>query len=545
MAGGQREGQASAALRIVIPEGAGAVLRNVAAVLARQISERCDAKVVLTGDAPVTVELAVEPGIGAEGFHITDGPKSTVRIVGNDEPGVLYGVGKFLRTSLYGRRGFTPGTWRGTLVPKCPFRAIYFATHFNNFYEAAPAEELKHYVEELALWGYNTILIHFPTWQFDSLSDPEARDWLGRFKALLAHAKQHGLRVGLLQAPNQGYKTPPADLRGVKVPGGRRGNFGVNLCASKPEAKELLIRMYDELLDEFKDVGLDYFELWPYDEGGCDCEQCRPWGARGFVGISRELAGLARAKFNGCKIILSTWCFENEDDANPDGEWVGLANALNEDKSWADYIMADGHDDYFPKYVLERGVPGDLPLVNFPEISMFGMTPWGGYGTNPMPAHFQMLWDRIKHQAAGGAPYSEGIYEDLNKAICAQFYWSPGRQAEDTVKEYLAYEFSPDRAEDLLEAVRIFEKNHRRDQISADATRAFDIVTSVETKLSEQVRRSWRWRIFYLRALIDKEMYEREGELTGEALKQAFQELTRIYHAENSHSMPIKPPQVE
>lgn len=70
---------------------------------------------------------------------------------------------------------------------------------------------------------------------------------------------------------------------------------------------------------------------------------------------------------------------------------------------------------------------------------------------------------RIKHIAVGGAPYSEGIYEDLNKAICTRCYWDP----------------------------------------------------------------------------------ERKGKLEVETLKSAFAELTRIYHAENAHSMPIKPPQLE
>ncbi len=47
-----------------------------------------------------------------------------------------------------------------------------------------------------------------------------------------------------------------------------------------------------------------------------------------------------------------------------------------------------------------------------------------------------------------------------------------------------------------------------------------------------------------LRALIDKEVFERKGKFEGDALKAAFEELTRIYHAENAHSMPIKPPQI-
>jgi hypothetical protein len=45
-----------------------------------------------------------------------------------------------------------------------------------------------------------------------------------------------------------------------------------------------------------------------------------------------------------------------------------------------------------------------------------------------------------------------------------------------------------------------------------------------------------------LRALIDREMLATKGRLEGETLKKAFDELTAIYHAEHSHSMPIHPP---
>ena len=72
---------------------------------------------------------------------------------------------------------------------------------------------------------------------------------------------------------------------------------------------------------------------------------------------------------------------------------------------------------------------GGLPLLNFPEISMWGNWPWGGVGANPLPARFQRLWDQVQHAVQGGFPYSEGIYEDMNKAVVAQFYWDAGRSA--------------------------------------------------------------------------------------------------------------------
>ncbi|MBN2376674.1 MAG: hypothetical protein JXD22_09740 [Sedimentisphaerales bacterium] len=533
-------------LDLVLGDKSNPTLGNIAGILKRQILQRCDAKLQpdKASQSHLTVELSIQADIETEGFRIEDGKAGKIRILGGEAGGVLYGVGKFLRTARYDRNGLTPGRWRGVSVPKCPLRAIYLATHFNNFYEAAPIEEIEHYIEDLGLWGYNTIFVHYPTWQFDGLHSPESRKWIKRFKTVLAHAKKCGLHVGLLQVPNQGYKTAPLTVRGVRVPGHTRGNHGVNLCASKPEAQKLLMQLLDGLLDEFKNVGLDYFEFWPYDEGGCSCEQCWPWGARGYTQISRDWTRRIQKKFPHCKIVLSTWCFENENDENPDGEWVGLTKFLKQDKSWVDYIMADGHGDYFPKYLLAHGVPAQLPLVNFPEISMFGMMPWGGFGANPAPQHFQMLWDRIKHIAHGGAPYSEGRYEDLNKAIIAGFYWDPNRKATDTVTEYLAFEFSPDVIDDMLKVVGIFEQNHYRN-IQNSALLAFDLVTKAQTKLTENVKNCWRWRIFYLRALIDKEMFESKGKLEGKTLKAAFDELTQLYYAENSHSMPIKPPQLK
>jgi hypothetical protein len=103
------QGATVASLSVVLPKGAGPVLQNIAALLARQVQQRSSAKVELGGAAALRVELAIEPGIGREGFKISDGPDATLRITGNDPRGVLYGVGKFLHTSRYSEAGFTPG----------------------------------------------------------------------------------------------------------------------------------------------------------------------------------------------------------------------------------------------------------------------------------------------------------------------------------------------------------------------------------------------------------------------------------------------------
>ncbi len=535
-------GDAVPSVRVMLPDEPGAITRRAVKILSRQIGQRCGAKVVTAGQAAWLVELGIEAGIGTEGYRIVDGPGGSVRIVGNDERGLLYGVGRFLRSSRYDRGGFSPGPWRGTSVPCCPMRGIYLATHFNNYYEAASTEELERYVEDLSLWGFNLLALAYPHWQYSGYDDAAARKMTEHLRRIMTVAKQVGMRVSVGDALNGGFTSTPQELRCTPVPDplGGHGNFGVNLCPSKPAARAELLKNWEQLLDQFAEPGLDCITYWPYDEGGCGCPDCWPWGARGYLSLSRAVSALVRQKSPRVKVILSTWTF----DTPPAGEWEALRAALEQDKSWVDYIQADAHED-FPRFPLERGVPGGLPLISFPEISMWGQNPWGGYGANPLPGRLQRLWDQTQRKLSGGTPYSEGIYEDINKAICSQFYWDPERPAIETVREYAAFEYSPAVADDVVKVVETFEKNHRREQIGPSAQEAFERVKGIEAKLTPQARAAWRWRIVYLRALIDCELLRTHGELEGEPMQSAFRELTAIYHAEQAHSMPIRPPRID
>ena len=180
-------------VRVVLPPQADAVVERIAQVFSRQVAQRCDAQLSIAGEAPLRVEFAVEPGIGAEGFTIADGPEGVIRVLGNDQRGLLYGVGKFLRTSRYDQGGFTAGTWRGTSVPEKEVRGIYFATHFHNFYHVAPIEDVQRYVEDLGLWGYNTLMVWYDMHHFAGFDDAETVACAGC--ATTAHAvcfEQHG-----------------------------------------------------------------------------------------------------------------------------------------------------------------------------------------------------------------------------------------------------------------------------------------------------------------------------------------------------------------
>jgi hypothetical protein len=541
-------------VHIRLPRLTSPVVGNIASILRRQIETRTGLSVLLVEDGESDVELGVQPGSGAEGFEIVGAPDGGARIVGYDERGLLFGVGKFLRTSLCQDGRFVPGLWRGVSVPQKPVRGMYFATHFHNYYHDAPIDDITRYVEDLSLWGINVISVWFDMHHYRGIDDPQARTMITRLKAILKAAKALGLGASLTLLANEGYADSPEWLRADWTAGhdgyhhSPGGHYHVELCPSRPGGAELILRWVDEKLAAFGDVDLDYLWIWPYDQGGCTCSQCKPWGGNGFLRMAQPIARRFRRAFPHGQVILSSWYF----DHFTDGEWEELDRAFRVRPDWVDYLLADDYGDHFPSYPLEHGVPGGLPMVSFPEISMYSATPWGGFGANPLPGHLQALWDSAGFALSGGFPYSEGIYEDINKAIIAQFYWRQDKPAWETVREYVAFEYGPNVADSLVRAIAILEQNlprQRRDagnatrfvlSISEAAAEAWSLVQRADGQMTPQARAAWRWRVLYLRALIDAELVHHDGAISGPC-EEAMYELTDIYHAQGA-AYAVAPP---
>ena len=568
--------KSATSLRVKLPAERTSIIDNIVKVFQRQVHDRCKARVKTFGHGDLTVELAIRDGIGKEGFEIKDGPEGTIRIVGNDQRGLLYGIGKFLRTSRFDQGGFTPGSWRGISVPRKSIRGLYCATQWNIFYSQAPAEDVENYVEDLALWGFNNFMIPAtpPRFHFKDSNDPKFKILLLRSRRLAQAARRIGMDMTMTKSVNQGFAGSPEKLRADTHT--RRGVSHYEICPHKPGARELLLRYLKQEYELIADLKFDYCCLWPYDEGGCACQKCKPWGGNGFLLVAEDIAKTTRQYFPGVEIILSTWQFDA-------GDWIGMNRAFEKRPDWVNYLMVEPEYLFFHDEQLRKQIPGDLPVLGFPEISMYGMVPWGGFGANPMPKRSQRAWNWIKdHNQHGGFPYSEGIYEDINKAVYAQFYWEPDKLASETIREYIAFEFSPDVVEEVYKACENMESRQLRwengklspkdtdsiwvydrhirweDGILIDsdykgtvpeptplkqdplADKSYELLRQAQTKLSSYIRNSWRWRILYLRAMLDSELRKNEGRPTKECAE-AFEELIEIYYAQNAAGM-MKPP---
>lgn len=518
---------------------------KIVSILRRRLRERFNVNDQAADKSDMTLTLDIQPGIGTEGYKITV-VGNQVTVIGNDNRGLLYGVGKFLRTLRYEGSKWVPGSWQGVSVPEKPVRLLYFATHFQNFYAEAPIEEVEAYLEDLALWGYNGLLVWFDMHHYTGIKDPKAQAFICRLRALLNSATKLGLTPGLVALSNEGYSTTPNELRATH-PG--RGFYGCEICPNKSGGTELILKNIDEEFSAFADLPIGYFGMASYDQGGCGCEQCKPWGGNGYLKITRAVADLYRSRFPSGKVFLATWLFDEDD-------WKGMAEAFKTKPEWVDYLLADAHET-FPKYLLENPVPGNLPLINFPEISMWNAWPWGAYGASPLPNRFERLWNSVRDKVSGGLPYSEGIYEDINKIIYSQFYWDRNSRAADALHEYVSFELSVEFADAILEAVEIMEKNHGLSTWAwatrpgspkiivvnpedHGAEKAYKLMKSVDAKLPEATRKCWRWRILLLRAMFDYELRRNKGKIN-DIMEAGFHELCNLYHAEKGTPQ-IRPP---
>jgi hypothetical protein len=491
-------------------------------------------------------ETFEEEEYSIENFHCG------LKITGGSETALLYGIGKMLRTATYKNGRFSFGSWRGRSAPAKPFRCMYFATHFFNYYHLAPIEEIIKYMEDLALLGYNALMMWLDKHHYESSEDPKYIDFAMRLKSIYEAGSLIGLRPVLGVLSNEGFNSTPEHSRAQST---GRSFFGCEICPSTDEGMALILKNHEETFKIFSGLDVYACSMWSYDQGGCGCEKCYPWGANGMYECVAKSADLFCEYFPGGEIIYSSWLFDHCGEK----EWEGLYKRLEtENKNIFKYLFVDSHNN-FPEFPLEKGKPDGVDFLNFPEISMWKMFPWGGFGANPLPERFSRLWEQAFSLCDGGMPYSEGIYEDFNKAIYAAFYWNGNSETEDAIREYFNYEFGGGDLDGFSQAIGILEENHgliwrylpnkcnipknfRRLKNKEDvwasekeyknAGECFRFLDDINNKIPGWAKKSWRWRILYIRGLIDMILDKNAGEPDCEC-EDALRELAAIYHVNN------------
>ncbi len=382
-------------------------------------------------------ELVIKDGLSGppQSYSIkTSGQKLVV--AGADGHGVLYGLGHLLRQLV-----FTPGrvalpVINESRMPAVFNRGVYFATHFNNWYEAAPIEQVEHYIEEMALWGFDAWMFWFDMNWFPHgfWCDPQSRgmQMISRLRRMIATARACGMKVASGGLGNEGFNyQPPAELRAD--PSGRHGGFYQfsQICPSKLGGLAMILenrRQVMQLLGKY-----DVHIHWPYDQGGCGCAQCAHapgrWGKK-FLEIGEKIAAVAREVNPAVQVVVSTWLMDETERKLVYAQCDARAGWFHGILSHADHMR-----EYTPPAQYSRAV--------FPEISMFDcyFCSYGSNGANPAPQRMAAEAQRVARAGWGTDLYSEGMYTDLNAAVYAGRLWNPDCDVTGILTEYTRYYF--------------------------------------------------------------------------------------------------------
>jgi len=530
------------------------IAENRFADISEIVSKRlCERGLFVAEDAELTLCLLIDPFLRKDSYRIA-GLENNVTISADCKINLLAGCGDLMFHSQFDENGIKLTDKRGNFCPDCSARCVYTASHFNTYYWTAPIEEVLEYVEDLALMGINELNFPIPYLNLKGATETELDAAYARVCSVMKYAKQLGmLLVGELSTSC--VSDAPADILATPIPDEmrKRGNTGVKVCPSNPKGKEFLDNYNRQSLKKYAEYGVkfDIFSTFPYDEGGCGCPDCDPWGAKGYIRAAKSAIAIAKETNPDAKLSVSTWLF----DFPNKGEWLSLFESLKEEP-WAQYIEADSHNEY-PRFPLENDIPEGITLRAFPEITMWGLWPWGGYGAHFFPHRYTKIWRSTKGKLGGGRMYSEGIFEDLNKYTVAGLYKDFNADPDESVKQYGAYFFGCNDGEDFAELVRCIETNMvncakigrvvismTEDKNLSDfslAKRALALAKKIDATLPNWGKKSFRWRLIYLRAIVDYYRYQNVILHECAPVVEAMEEIAEISHCLKNYKIKDDP----
>lgn len=492
--------------------------------------------------------FSVDPALENDRYVISSEKGGAVLSAAND-CAAHAAFGRWLLESTFdGEGGFEPFEGRIDFTPRLPLRGMYFATHFLNFYHSAPIEKVYEVIEDLALRGCNSLLVWFDMHHFSSMDDPGAIELTGRLSAMLKYASRIGMKGSLTMLSNEGFASSPVPLRAewtaqngyFAAPG---GHYHVEICPSKEGGIEEILKERRAMLERFADLDIAYICYWPYDQGGCTCEKCTPWGSNGFMRLYPHFRGLVREILPNTRVIMSTWYF----DRFIKGEWDSFYPFIKDGcPDGVDYIMSFFFNGQLPEVIEKNGIPDGVRFIDFPEISMYTCVPWGGFGASLLARFLNRTNKKSGKLYSGGFPYSEGIFEDVNKFITQTWYSGLFSDAEEAVRAYVRYEFcvGGKALDELTAALLATETGLARKKETAPDGDRYIIAHPEETEsvyktlsyynsvLPERIVSGYKFRLWYLRAVIDRELVAEDGRpRSSEICQKAMSELCEIYFA--------------
>lgn len=317
-----------------------------------------------------------------------------------------------------------------------PVREIYCPAHFGNSYEAMWPREMKAYLAELKWWGFNRYSDWITSTDIRNPYTSDAtwdlgREQLERKKKAFRAAQDLGMELNVILTPNHVYldQVRP-ELTATK----NKKIFGQLLCPSLPEGRKQILGNAELLFRDLAENGLQ-FAAWTgfaYDYGGCACPKCSPWILT-FARLAKEIQEIAKRYHPKIEPWFCSWWWTPEEHEQFN-KW-----AKEEAPGWLKGMTL--HLEYEQTRFKDVTVPDGCRKIAFvhngyADTKRFNDI-YAKCGATIAPNRIpKTLQDITIQGAAGYQAYSEGVFEDVNKAILGGLSSGKFPDAKAALKAY-------------------------------------------------------------------------------------------------------------
>jgi hypothetical protein len=153
----------------------------------------------------------------------------------------------------------------------------------------------------------------------------------------------------------------------------------------------------------------------------------------------------------------------------------------------------------------------DYPDITHTVRSQYPVTWWdpafnftlGREPINPRPVFYAAVHERTAPYTDGFISYSDGVNDDLNKAIWTRLAWTPGSDVREIVREYTRFFFGDTVADRAADGLFALEKNWDGPLATNGSVDAALALWQAIEKEQPSLARDWRWQMYLLRAYYD------------------------------------------
>lgn len=328
-------------------------------------------------------------------------------------------------------------------APGFSIRECYCPAHFGNSYEAMWPLERREYLKEMKWWGFN----RFSDWMTTTdVCDPTRSSFQNlamamddRKIAAFRSAQDLGMDLNLIITPNHVYLDQQRPVYAARL---REGIFGQLVCPSQPKARQVILENFEQWFGKLARGGvrLSAFTGFAYDFGGCACRKCDPWILT-FAELMKEAHDIARKHHPEIEPWVCSWWW-TKDEHRLFNDWC-----RREAPGWIKGMTL--HIQYGETSFKQVPVPKGCRKVAFTHIGYSDeaassdiYTKWGA---TISPTRIPDTLKGIARQgAAGFQAYSEGVFDDINKAILAGLASGKATRIRTILKLYARRYFGGD-----------------------------------------------------------------------------------------------------